>query len=100
MKQSTIISFIGLAAFALSGCTGGTTYGTGVSHEEKTVKGLYNLLSLKPEEKKNIDYSSRPNLVMPSDQAQLPVPGEAQQTDQNWPVSPEQRIAIARGEAP
>ena len=36
-----------LAATLLSGCIGGTTYGTGVSQEAQTVQDLSNVLSLK-----------------------------------------------------
>ncbi len=86
---------------ALAGCTGGTTYGTGVSHEKQTFDGLYNMLSIKPEEKAKIDYSSRPGLVLPANQASLPAPTDGtRNNDQNWPVSPEQRIATVRDNAP
>lgn len=104
MNMSTrrwVIPLVASAAI-LGGCTSGTTYGTGSSHEEQTVKSMYNLLSIKPPEKANIDYSARPDLVMPANKGALPTPADtAQQVDdQNWPVDPEQRIAAVRAEAP
>ena len=36
----------GIAVLTLSGCVGGTTYGTGVSQERQTVDDLYNMFSL------------------------------------------------------
>ena len=95
-----IIPFFASAA-VLTGCTSGTTYGTGSSHEEQTVKSMYNLLSIKPPEQANIDYSARPDLVMPASKQNLPTPGEAAQgQEQDWPVDPEQRIAAVREAAP
>lgn len=85
----------------LAGCTSsGTTYGTESTHEEATLKSMYNLFSMKPKEQPNIDYSARPDLVMPANQQALPNPeDETANGDENWPVSPEQRIASIRGGA-
>jgi len=103
MKRSLPI-FACVGAMALAGCTSGTTYGTGVSHEEQTLGGLYNMLSIKSADAEDIDYSARPDLVMPANKEALPVPGDnsAEQVagDQNWPETPEQRIAAVRSEAP
>jgi hypothetical protein len=91
------------SALAIAGCSGtGTTYGTGTSHEEQTMKSMYNMLSIKPPEQPNIDYSARPDLVMPANKQVLPTPEDqsANAGDQNWPVSPEQRIAAVRNSAP
>ena len=87
---------------ALSGCTGGTTYGTGKTHEEATLKSMYNILSVKAEQTPTIDYSARPDLVMPASKEVLPAPDSSiEQADgQAWPVSPEQRIAAVRDAAP
>ena len=85
----------------LTACNSGTTYGTGVSHEKQTLDGFYNMIALKPQKEPKIDYSSRPDLVMPANQDALPEPGEATaNAPQNWPVSPEQRIAAVREDAP
>ena len=101
MNKSLLALTVVSTLAVLTGCNSGTTYRTGVSHEQQTFEGFYNMLSLKPEEKKNIDYSSRPGLVLPSDQAALPAPANgAKQVEQNWPVSPEQRIAGVRENAP
>ncbi len=98
------VSQFGLcAALAiLAGCNSGTTYGTGTSHEEQTIKSLTNMLAIAPDEKPNIDYSARPDLVMPANQGVLPAPGDDAQTvaEENWPVSPEERIAAVREGAP
>lgn len=90
------------STIVLAGCTGGTTYGTGTSHEEATLKSMYNMLSIRPEKAEAIDYSARPDLVMPSSKETLPSPDSAvEQADgQAWPVSPEQRIAEVRGAIP
>lgn len=88
-------------AVPLAGCVGGTTYGTGVGQEEQTFKDLYSMMSLQ-RERKNIDYSARPDLVVPQNKQALPEPLSAAETannDPNWPESPEQRIARVRAEA-
>ena len=88
------------AGLFLSGCVGGNTYGTGVSQEEQTFKDFYNMFTLN-HERKNIDYSARPNLIVPENKAALPQPldnGTAT-NDPAWPETPEQRIARIRAEA-
>lgn len=100
-KQATFLVCAG--SLFLVGCSNsGTTYGTGTSHEEATLKSMYNLLSIKPQEKANIDYSARPELVMPANKQALPSPDSAiEQSDgQAWPVSPEQKIAAVREGVP
>lgn len=84
----------------LSACVGGTTYGTGVSQEEQTLKDVYNMFSLKSESK-DIDYSPRPDLIVPENTAALPEPLDSEVTTSNpeWPETPEQRIARVRAEA-
>ena len=93
---------IGIAGLVLvSGCTSGTTYGTGSSHEEQTLKSLTNMFALSSEKKEKIEYNARPDLVMPPENQALPTPAqEAAAEDQNWPVSPEERIAAIRAAAP
>ncbi|MEM7214997.1 MAG: hypothetical protein AAF423_05580 [Pseudomonadota bacterium] len=101
MRNLTLYG-IGAGLFLLAGCsTSGTTYGTGTSHEEDTLKGVVNMLAITPDEQDNIDYSARPDLVMPANPQALPAPsGTTAVADQNWPVSPEQRIAAVRAAAP
>lgn len=101
-NRFAIIGLCGSLAI-LGGCTSGTTYGTGTSHEEQTVKSMYNMLSIKPPEQPKIDYEARPDLVMPANKQVLPAPGNASTVasdGQQWPVAPEQRIATARAQAP
>ncbi|MEM7290794.1 MAG: hypothetical protein AAF412_10585 [Pseudomonadota bacterium] len=99
-KYLKLIAIAGMTVFA--GCNSGTTYGTGSSHEEATLKSMSNMFSIRPDAAPDIDYSARPELVMPSNQQALPAPGAAiEQSDgQDWPVAPEQRIAAIRATAP
>lgn len=101
MVGSVRISLVaGIAAIALSGCVGGTTYGTGVSQEKQTLDDVYNMFTLK-QERKNIDYSPRPDLVVPANRQALPEPLDAAATSSSaeWPETPEQRIARIRAQA-
>ncbi|MEM9330133.1 MAG: hypothetical protein AAGA53_02335 [Pseudomonadota bacterium] len=101
MRKNTSLAGIGASLIILAGCTSGTTYGTGTSHEEDTVKGIVNMLAVSPKDKPDIDYSARPDLVMPANPQALPSPSEnAELQDEDWPVSPEQRIADVRASAP
>lgn len=101
MKRTVFSMGLVASALVLGGCTGGTTYGTGTSHEAATAKGLSKIFSLKNEQQQ-ITYESRPDLVMPANKNILPAPeqNQALQTDPNWPVTPEQRIAGVRADAP
>ena len=101
MKRTVFSMGLVASALVLGGCTGGTTYGTGTSHEEATVKGLSKIFSLKNEQQQ-ITYETRPDLVMPANKNILPAPAESQalQADPNWPVTPEERIAGVRAAAP
>lgn len=94
-----LLAFAG--AVSLAGCVGGTTYGTGVSQEEQTFSDLYNMLSLK-RERAQIDYSARPDLVVPQSKQVLPPALDSagsSNKDPNWPETPEQRIARVRAAA-
>jgi hypothetical protein len=93
-RSFTAFAFAGFAALALSGCVGGTTYGTGVSQEEQTLKDVYTMFNLKPESKK-IDYSPRPDLIVPENRQALVEPIDSAATASNvaWPETPEERIA-------
>ncbi len=84
----------------LTGCVSGTTYGTGVSQEEQTIQDLSNMLTLqKP--RNNIDYSPRPDLIVPQDKQALvePIDDAATSSNPQWPETPEERIARVRAEA-
>ena len=101
MKRTVFSMGLVATALVLGGCTGGTTYGTGSSHEGATMKGLGNIFSLK-NEKQAIEYRSRPELVLPANKNILPAPVQTREleTDQDWPETPEQRIAKVRADAP
>ncbi len=101
MKRTVFSVGLIASVLALAGCTGGTTYGTGTTHEEATMKGLSNIFSLKSQ-KTNIDYNHRPELVMPANKNILPPPvsKEAVLSDGQWPETPEERIAKVRSDAP
>lgn len=88
------------AAVAVSGCVGGTTYGTGVTQEKQTLDDVYNMFTLK-QNKKNIDYSARPDLIVPQNSEVLPEPldSEATTSSPEWPETPEERIARIQGQA-
>lgn len=91
-------SFIALGA--VTGCVGGTTYGTGVSQEEQTLKDMYTMFNLKTEKPK-IDYSARPDLIVPQNKQALVEPVDIETTTSNpeWPETPEERIARVRAAA-
>lgn len=102
LNSGTIIriSSIALLMAGIAGCgVGGTTYGTGVGQEKQTLNDISNMLTFS---KKTavIDYSARPDLVVPEDK-QLVEPVDEATTTSNadWPESPEQRIARIRAEA-
>ncbi|MCB1422700.1 MAG: hypothetical protein KDJ69_09580 [Nitratireductor sp.] len=88
-----------LASAVLSGCVGGTTYGTGVAQEEATVEDLANILAIRKKPKKTIDYDPRPDLVIPEDKQLIEPAQNTGVDDQSWPESPEKRVARVRDEA-
>jgi len=103
MFRTASILAASVSVLALSGCgMQGTTYGTGVSHERATMNSFRDLFNLRAKRPEQIDYSPRPELVMPSTKETLPAPmeGEGLGADGNWPVEPEQRISAIRNEAP
>ncbi|MFK5980344.1 MAG: hypothetical protein QM488_15790 [Rhizobiaceae bacterium] len=99
MKYPVLVSGLIVATFGLSGCVGGTTYGTGVSQGQETLEGVFNMFSLGGKKAKKIDYSARADLVVPSDKDALrePVSIESSSSNPDWPESPEQKIARVRG---
>ena len=101
MKRTVFSMGLAATMLVLAGCNGGTTYGTGTTHEEATMKGLSNIFSLKSQ-KTSIDYNHRPELVMPPNKNILPAPvdKETALADDQWPETPEERIARVRSAAP
>ena len=87
----------------LTGCVGGTTYGTGVTQERQLLNDLEGMISLGGSRKRKatIDYSARPDLVLPHQTATLSPPQEQVTSTSNadWPESPDQRLARIRGDA-
>lgn len=101
MKYPVLVSGLIAATIGLSGCVGGTTYGTGVSQGQETLEGVFNMFSLGGKKNaKRIDYSARADLVIPSDKENLrePVSVESSTSNSEWPESPEQKIARVRGD--
>ena len=100
MKYAHIL--FGVCSLALvAGCNGGTTYGTGTTHEEATAKSFMNMLALSQEKQPKVDYEARPDLVMPASKDALPQPvDEIETVEEDWPISPEERIAAVREAAP
>lgn len=94
---------LGVSALVLSGCIGGTTYGTGVTQEQQLVNDVRGMVSLGKtnRSKTRIDYSARPDLVLPGQTTSLPAPQEQVSSSSNvdWPESPEQKIAKIRAAA-
>lgn len=87
------------AAFVLSGCLG-PTYGTDRTAGEQLVEDLSEIVSLRGEKPKRIDYTPRPGLVKPADTATLPEPQQnIADASNEWPESPEERLARIRREA-
>ena len=99
MKYPILVSGLIAASIGLSGCVGGTTYGTGVSQGQETLEGVFNMFSLGSKKQKKIDYSARANLIIPSDKEALrePISVESSTSNPDWPESPEQKIARVRG---
>lgn len=89
---------VGLA-FGLSACAngiGGTTYGTGVSQEEALLNDIQGIAAVSSGDKNQaqIDYSSRPGLVVPPQSSQLPNPLNTSNTGRlvnaaDWPKDPD-----------
>lgn len=90
-----------VAAFALSACTTGNTYGTGTSPGLQTLKDISGIAMITGEHQAPIDYEPRPNLVAPPSTADLPPPGTGDDTDTaaNWPKDPDVTSAKAKAAA-
>lgn len=100
-RSKTLLSMAGIlvAGTLLSGCVGGTTYGTGVTQEQQTIEDLANLVTFR-KKRERINYKARPDLVVPEEKVLVaPVDETASLDDQEWPETPEERIARIREEA-
>lgn len=84
-----------VSAFALAGCMGSPTYGTGTPAHEQLLSDVTGVLSISPnKDKPRIDYKPRPELVKPvrGSSETLPQPQQSIATaNAAWPESPEQR---------
>jgi len=102
MKRFSAVACVIVSGITLSACSNvGNTYGTGSSHELATLKGLSSMFNLRAQEKAKIDYTPRPDLIMPANKNVLPAPADASNVDdQNWPVSPLERQAAVQNAAP
>ena len=100
-KGKSILVMAGglLACSLLAGCVGGTTYGTGEAQEKATVDDLVNILALRKKRTATIDYDPRPDLVVPEDKQLVEPAQKTAADDQQWPETPEDRIARIRDEA-
>lgn len=82
----------------LSGCVQGSTYGTGKTQEQQLVNDLTGILG-GDEDKPNIQYVERPNIVKPANTAALPTPSSEFGTNaQAWPESPDNRLQRLRAD--
>lgn len=98
LRSTNLVALV-IAGSLLSGCVGGTTYGTGVSQEAQTIQDLSNILAMK-KKKNTIQYDSRPDIVIPEQKVLVePKSDEVAAIAPDWPESPEQRIARIRAEA-
>lgn len=83
-----------VAALALAGCNN-TTYGTGTSTGMQTVRDIAGIAGVAgTDDKKDIDYSARPPVVLPPDGSVLPPPGAGNQAVAavDWPDDPDRRM--------
>ncbi len=100
-RLAAILAVVAIGTLGLTGCVGGTTYGTDKAQEAQTLDAVYNIFSIAPPKQEKIDYSSRPDLVIPENKQQLPQPLEQDATAQHpaWPESPEAKRARLRAKA-
>jgi len=90
------------SGLALSGCVGmAPTYGTGKHADEQLMEDVTSMFSIKPQQREQIDYKPRPELVKPGqgEAAVLPPPQDnivTASANGQWPESPEQRRARIR----
>lgn len=89
------------AAALLSGCMSSPTYGTGKTANQQLIEDVTGILALGPEDKPQIAYTPRGELVRPATMEVLPEPQQDVASAENpaWPESPEQRRRRIREEA-
>lgn len=96
IRLSGSVTCIAFAGLALGGCTSSPTYGTGKTAMEQLVDDLGQSVSLTGDDaqKRELKYSPRPGLVVPSrQQASLATPQKSVSDRQNnpqWAESPEE----------
>ncbi len=96
IRRNTALAVALVSTVGLTGCVGGSTYGTGVSQEAQLVSDLTGLVSLgQNKEKPKIDYSARPKLVRAPADGTLPTPAEQAGESESayFPTNPEERRA-------
>jgi type IV secretory pathway VirB10-like protein len=104
-KRGRMPLFLGLsascAAVLLAGCMSSPTYGTGKTANQQLVDDVTGILALGPQDKPQINYTPRGQLVRPSTTTVLPEPQQELASAENpaWPESPEQRRRRIREEA-
>ncbi|MGI9365394.1 MAG: hypothetical protein ACR2O8_09450 [Rhizobiaceae bacterium] len=93
-SKSMLKTLIGLSFIALlAGCSS-STYGTGVSSTNQLYQDVSGIVSLSSDEKKRINYNSRPKLVTPPLVAELPAPAEKIEAESAYfPEDPEVKRA-------
>lgn len=99
-----ISKFVGMsltstALLVLVGCTTAPTYGTGKRSDVQLLEDVANLASLGPKNQEKIAYTPRGDLVKPAQIGTLPAPQTAFAKSDQWPESPEERLARLRQEA-
>lgn len=99
-----ISKFVGMsltstALLVLAGCTTAPTYGTGKRSDVQLLEDVANLASLGPKGQERIEYTPRGALVKPPQIGTLPAPQTAFANSDQWPESPEERLARLRQEA-
>ncbi|MBI1621137.1 hypothetical protein IOD40_10735 [Aquamicrobium sp. cd-1] len=89
------------AAVFLASCMSTPTYGTGKTANQQLVEDMTGILALGPQDKPQISYTPRGELVRPSTTTVLPEPQEeiASASNSAWPESPEERRRRIRAEA-
>ena len=89
------------AGLLVSGCMSSPTYGTAKTANEQLIDDVNGILSLAPNNRNQVDYKPRPELVKPPSTVVLPAPQEniASTSNSAWPESPEQKRARVRADA-
>ena len=81
------------AAVLLAGCMSSPTYGTGKTANQQLMEDVTGILALGPQDKPDIRYTPRGELVRPPTTTVLPEPQQEVASAENpaWPESPEER---------